>query len=92
MKVNKRAEIIVEGIVQGVGFRYFVYKYAKTLGLTGWTKNHYDGTVHVLAEGDEDLIQQLVDNLKIGPMRSVVQKVKVVFSDYSNEFNNFDIK
>ena len=52
---KKRSFIVVEGIVQGVGFRPFVYNLAKTLGLKGWVNNNSEG-VYIDVEGfDEEL-------------------------------------
>ena len=49
--MQSRAEIIVNGLVQGVGFRYFVYREARDLELKGFVKNLYTGEVFTAAEG-----------------------------------------
>ena len=49
----ERAQIVVKGIVQGVGFRYFVVREAEALGLAGWVRNLPDGRVELIAEGVE---------------------------------------
>ena len=55
-----RKHIIFYGRVQGVGFRYYsVYK-ARALGLTGWVRNLYDGTVEMEVQGKESEIDQLI--------------------------------
>ena len=92
MGVQKRAELIIQGIVQGVGFRYFVYKYAIQLGLQGWVKNLFDGSVQLMVEGDDGAIGQLHNILKVGPMRSRVDKVIINYEEFKNEFNNFEIR
>jgi acylphosphatase len=51
-----RAEIIAEGFVQGVGFRYFVYRHAQQLGLNGFTRNLFTGEVETVVEGEKALI------------------------------------
>lgn len=48
------------GRVQGVGFRYYAVQKANQLGLTGWVKNLYDGSVEMEVEGQEELIDQLI--------------------------------
>ncbi len=48
-----RATIIVNGVVQGVGFRYFVLRNANALGLKGYTKNLFTGEVLTEVEGEE---------------------------------------
>ena len=52
--------IFFYGRVQGVGFRYYAVQKANQLGLTGWVKNLYDGSVEMEVEGQEELIDQLI--------------------------------
>ncbi|MEE3468164.1 MAG: acylphosphatase [Eubacterium sp.] len=52
------------GQVQGVGFRYHASMAARGLGLTGWVRNEYDGTVTMEAQGPEPLLTQLVSQLQ----------------------------
>lgn len=87
----KRAEFRVYGIVQGVGFRYFVYRNASLLNLKGFTKNLFDGSVLVVAEGEEEKLNELHNLLKIGPTHAYVQKVEVEFSEPKNQFTRFEI-
>lgn len=54
----------VEGEVQGVGFRHYVWRHAKKLGLKGYVKNLPDGGVEILAVGPEGLIETLVERLR----------------------------
>ncbi len=88
----KRAEYRVYGIVQGVGYRYFVYRNAKSLNLTGFAKNMYDGTVWVIAEGEEVNLKKLYDILLIGPTYAYVKKVEVEYGEPTGEFLGFEIK
>ncbi|MBU0475718.1 MAG: acylphosphatase [Bacteroidetes bacterium] len=87
-----KAEITVSGLVQGVGFRYFVYSKAQNLGLTGYTKNMFSGEVYTVVEGEKYLVDELIDYIKIGPSRSHVRKHSVNWLEYKNEFNLFEIK
>jgi acylphosphatase len=89
--MNKRAEFIVSGIVQGVGFRYFVYQHAKEQNLKGYARNLWDGTVEVIAEGSEEQIDILHELLKTGPRHARVDRCQVSFSEYSGQFENFDV-
>ncbi len=88
---KKRAEFRVFGIVQGVGFRYFVYRIATNLGINGYAKNLYDGSVLVVAEGDESKLSELYQHLRQGPSHAYVQKVEVEYSEPKNEFQKFEI-
>lgn len=92
MSELKRAKIIVNGLVQGVGFRYFVIRHADNLNLKGYTQNLLTGEVLTEVEGDESLIQELIKQLKIGPSRSHVVNCLVDWSDYKNEFKRFEVR
>ena len=59
-KTKIRKHIIFYGRVQGVGFRYYAVQKANQLGLTGWVKNLYDGSVEMEVEGQEELLDQLI--------------------------------
>lgn len=87
-----RVEIIVNGLVQGVGFRYFVVRTAKQIGLNGFVKNLPTGEVLTVAEGEKYLLDELVEKVKIGPMHAHVKKFHVEWSESKNEFNNFDVR
>jgi acylphosphatase len=92
MSELKRAKIIVNGLVQGVGFRYFVMRHAENLNLKGYTKNLFTGEVLTEVEGEESLIKELIKHLKIGPVRSHIINCYVEWSDYKNEFKRFEIR
>ncbi len=88
----KRAEIIAKGLVQGVGFRWFVLKHARKLGLNGYTKNLFTGEVLTVAEGEQFLLEELFNKIKIGPMHADVRDISVKWSEAKNEFINFEIR
>lgn len=66
---------IVRGRVQGVGFRWFVEREAKTLGVSGWVRNNSDGSVQVLATGTRDQLSGLRSRLQQGPRAARVDAV-----------------
>ncbi len=86
-----RARIEVTGFVQGVGFRYFALKHATALGVKGYAKNCYDGSVYIVAEGDERAVAEFRERLKAGPSRGMVEACSVSYEDYRGEFTNFMI-
>jgi len=92
MEDYKRAEIIVNGFVQGVGFRYFVYRNAKALGLKGFTKNLFTGEVVTVVEGSRAMIEELSNKIKLGPTNASVRKHKVIWDEYKDEFKDFEIR
>ena len=67
---------IVRGRVQGVGFRWFVDYEARQLGLAGWVRNNINGTVEVLAMGDEQQHLALRGKLHRGPRAARVDEVE----------------
>ena len=66
---------IVRGRVQGVGFRWFVEREAGTLGVAGWVRNNFDGSVEVLATGSREQLNQLRRKLQEGPRAARVDDV-----------------
>lgn len=83
----------VYGRVQGVSFRYFVWNIANGLGLKGYVCNLPSGNVvEVQAEGARERLEQLVEQLKIGPPRAEVKEVEINWLAYSGQFTNFGIR
>lgn len=83
--------IIVKGIVQGVGFRYFVHNQAVHLGLKGYVKNLYDGTVEIDVEGDRSLIEELIKEVKIGHRFAHITEVVINWKEVNKHYNNFEV-
>ena len=72
-----RIEVTVYGHVQGVGYRAFARSRALALGLRGFARNNPDGTVTVVAEGDTEGLEQLVEFLRQGPPAGRVTGLEV---------------
>ncbi|MBZ0198983.1 MAG: acylphosphatase [Ignavibacteriaceae bacterium] len=89
---ERRAEILVDGLVQGVGFRYFVVRQAEKLNLNGFVKNLPSGEVLAVVEGAEGMIAELYKQMKSGPMRSSVRRHKIEWGEMKNEFKGFSVK
>ena len=68
---------IIRGHVQGVGFRYFVARHARALGLVGWVRNLPDGSVAARAAGAASVLDAFELDLKQGPTMSRVDEVSV---------------
>ncbi len=81
--------VVVEGRVQGVGFRAFVYDHAQALGLTGWVRNKGESQVEVWAEGPQADLDRLLDLLQRGPSMSYVTNVDVDYPEPEGKFNRF---
>ena len=60
----ERKHLTFSGMVQGVGFRYHAHMLATQLGLTGYVKNNFDGTVESEVQGEIYLIEQFLEKIK----------------------------
>jgi acylphosphatase len=85
----KTLHAVIEGHVQGVGFRYFVKETAERLQLTGWVRNRYDGTVELSVEGGSTHLQALLDAVHVGPSRSIVTDVRFEWGTDLHEYTQF---
>ncbi len=87
----KTLHILVSGIVQGVGFRYFVYKTALQLDVKGWVRNLPDGRVEIVAQGKPTVLREFVRRIRIGPRFATVRSVRVEERENEQEYDHFDI-
>lgn len=88
-----RAEILAKGMVQGVGFRYFVYKNALRMGLKGYTQNLYSGDeVLTVVEGEKYQIEELYNKIKVGPVYADVRNCTIHWQKYTGEFKEFEVR
>ncbi|RCK76540.1 MAG: Acylphosphate phosphohydrolase [Ignavibacteriae bacterium] len=85
------ANIIVEGLVQGVGFRYFVYNRAVKLNLRGYVKNLLNGNVEIDVEGERSAIETLIAEVKVGPRFAMVKNVIVKWKNVEQFYKGFQI-
>lgn len=90
--MKKRLEAKVYGIVQGVGFRFYIHYYAKKYDIKGFVKNNIDGTVTFVGEGEEEDLNKILEHLKTGPSGASVSNVEYSFLEPKGEFKNFVIK
>ena len=87
-----RAHLFIQGRVQGVSFRYYTMQEARSLGLTGWVRNLWDGRVEVLLDGDEDAVEQMIKWCQQGPPPAVVENVEIAWEEPTAELNNFRVR
>ncbi len=88
---NDCIHLIIEGMVQGVGFRYHTQIKARELGIKGWVKNRSDGSVEVIAEGPETVLYSFKDWCYKGPPYAEVTKITESSRVCRNEFDSFNI-
>jgi acylphosphatase len=89
--ISERMHVIVDGHVQGVGFRYFVQEHASSLGLTGWVRNTYDGQVELTAEGKHSELEKLLEKVKTGPRSAWVINTEIDWGVATGSFHKFMI-
>ncbi len=87
-----RAEIIVNGMVQGVGFRYFVLRNAERLQLNGYTKNLRSGEVYTVVEGEKAIVEEMYNIIRVGPAYADVKSASIKWEEPKNEFTRFEIR
>lgn len=87
-----RLKAIVHGKVQGVYYRAFASRIARSLSLKGYVKNVANGDVEVEAEGEKGLLEELLRRLKTGPDGAVVEKIDVTWPGYEGKYNAFDVR
>ncbi len=90
MKV--RLHIFVFGRVQGVFFRANTRDKALGLGLAGWVRNVRDGSVEIMAEGEKEILEELLEWCSEGPASASVSKVEHEWLESRDEFSDFRIK
>lgn len=88
MSERSATRILVDGRVQGVGFRWWMVTEAEALGLSGWVRNLRDGRVEALAIGPPEAVAKLVGACGRGPSGARVRTVntEAAADDGSTEF------
>lgn len=90
--MDSAAHILVSGVVQGVGYRYFALRYAQELGLRGFARNLYTGDVEVAVEGERGLILEFIKALRMGPPSAHVATLQVEWHSPQGKFVDFQLK
>ncbi len=88
---QKRIHLLVRGRVQGVYFRATAQREARQHGLSGWVKNRGDGSVEIVAEGEEDDVKDFLSWAQKGPSTARVDDVDVRWRSYTGEYTDFRI-
>ena len=79
-----KKHLIISGKVQGVGFRYWMKNLATNNNISGWVKNRLLGDVEALVIGQEEEIQKLIKQCKIGPNSAAIQNIYI--NDYKEDY------
>ncbi len=88
----KRWKLIVTGRVQGVCYRISTKSRASELGIFGYTRNLPDGNVEIIAEGNQEQLDELKSWCQKGPPAALVSSVNVEEKAATGEFPGFDVR
>jgi acylphosphatase len=83
---------VVYGRVQGVSFRFYTQRRASELGLVGYVRNQWDGTVEVVAEGQRPGVEELLSFLRVGPRAAFVTQVDARWPTPTGQFDRFEVR
>jgi acylphosphatase len=88
----RQLQMRVQGHVQGVGFRATTKRIANQLHLVGYAKNCQDGTVEIIAQGQEQDLNELIEHLKRLFGDRHIHKMDITFADTAERFADFQIR
>jgi acylphosphatase len=87
----RATRLLIAGIVQGVGFRFFAERAGRELGLRGYVRNLPDGRVEAVAAGPEDDLREFAERLRRGPRASKVDRLEASEADLPDDQAGFEI-
>ncbi len=90
--VKLARRIIVHGMVQGVGFRYFVQRVGERCGLTGDVRNRPDATVEIVAVGPANAMEEFIREVRKGPALAWVERLEIHEIPATNRYPTFMIE
>lgn len=88
----KRIHAKVKGKVQGVFYREFTRREAESLGVSGFARNLKDGSVEIVAEGEEKQLKEFEKRFRKGPLMAFINEVEIKEQPATGEFDGFDIR
>jgi acylphosphatase len=88
MAVTKH--LVISGRVQGVGFRFYMERKARALGIAGWVRNRRDGSVESVIQGEAQAVEAMIAWARQGPPSAVVAEVRV--TDGTGDFGAFQMR
>ena len=90
--MKKQVHLLIYGRVQGVFFRATVAEIARQLKLSGVARNLPDGSVEVVAEGEEEFLKKMIGWCHKGPVGAHVERVDIEWSEAAERFTSFGIR
>lgn len=89
--MTKTVHVLIEGRVQGVGYRVWTERVAAGLGLMGWVRNRRDGAVEAVFQGPPERVDDMVARCATGPRAASVSRVEVV-GEGVGSFDGFTVR
>ncbi|MFW5913605.1 MAG: acylphosphatase [Bacillota bacterium] len=91
MADKKAVRLMLYGIVQGVGMRFYVSNTAKRVGVSGFVRNLPDGSVEIVAEGTPHEVDAFIDKVKNAP-RGRITDTKLEDVPVKGSYNGFQVR
>jgi acylphosphatase len=88
----RSVRVFISGRVQGVAFRHYTVKTARSLNLRGWVSNLSDGRVEAVIEGDDAPVDAMLAWCEKGPPLAHVTSVDVQEEPFSGQYEDFKIR
>jgi acylphosphatase len=88
--VRLTKQLLIAGRVQGVGFRFYMERKARALGVTGWVRNRRDGSVEAVVQGTTGAVEAMIAWALRGPPSAVVAELRV--TDASGDYAGFETR
>jgi acylphosphatase len=82
----------ISGVVQGVGYRYYIIRKARERNLTGWVKNRANGSVQIEAVGQRPELEELLRLIRVGPAAAHVSGVNANWYEDNPKYEEFDVR
>lgn len=87
----RRVQVVVEGIVQGVGYRWSAQQAARRIGVAGWVRNRHDGGVEAEVEGTAAQVDEMLAWMASGPRGAQVRASRVTEAEPTGK-TGFDVR
>jgi acylphosphatase len=91
MITSRTVLVRIEGRVQGVGYRAWVEMMALALGLSGWVRNRFDGSVEAVFQGPTEQVAQMLRHCEKGPPAARVARVEILAEDVGS-YSGFEVR